>query len=99
MAKLDERPQDTTSEPPSPYLEDFVLSNPDGDPSRRMAALQSKPNKIQLIQAIHRTFETTGELLAHDRKFGSLIPSSRVDSDERLYDMVDDELAMLLDRQ
>jgi hypothetical protein len=90
---------DRSSRSLSPYIEDFILINPDGDPSRRETGYAHQPTKIELINALHKTFTLTSALLARDREFGSAISQLATAMPGNVFELVDADVASVLNAQ
>ena len=87
---------------PSPHPEDLVLlaldDQNDAD-QKRVRADHEQPSGIQMFGAINRSFNLTSGLLARDRRFGSSISGLKNISPKPIEQVINTELAELLDQQ
>lgn len=83
----------------SPYFEELILKDPDGDPSRRAVAMGRRLAKPEMLQAIGRTFYLTSALFARDRRFGSAVNAFQAAVPRDVREVVSGEVVALLDSQ
>lgn len=88
---------------PTPHSEDLLLLGLEEEKSGSVqlagSLVSERPTSVQLMSAINKTFDLTSSLLGRDRRFGSSVGELREMTPLKIEDVVDEELAGVLDQQ